>query len=105
MSFGCNTTYTGKLKYRDIDFTFVFTGTELRLIPPADKESEIEWQWKMKSIGNGAYTFADPIPVDERYLTAHCNETNQRIIFLPAQGSTLSINNTVVTILFKQIHR
>ena len=34
MSFDCNTTYTGKLKYRDIDFTFVFTGSELRLIPP-----------------------------------------------------------------------
>ena len=98
MSFDCNTTYTGKLKYRDIDFTFVFAGTELRLIPPADKESEIEWQWKMKSIGNGAYTFADPMPVDERYLTSHCNETNQRIVFLPAQGSTLSFNNTVVII-------
>ncbi len=98
MSFDCNTIYTGKLKYRDIDFTFVFTGTELRLIPPADKESEIEWQWKMKSIGNGAYTFADPMPVDERYLTSHCNETNQRIVFLPAQGSTLSFNNTVVII-------
>lgn len=98
MSFDCNTTYTGKLKYRDIDFTFVFTGSELRLIPPADKESEIEWQWKMKSIGNVAYTFADPMPVDERYLTSHCNETNQRIVFLPAQGSTLSFNNTVVII-------
>ena len=98
MSFDCNTTYTGKLKYRDIDFIFVFVGTELRLIPPADKESEIEWQWKMKSIGNGAYTFADPMPVDERYLTSHCNETNQRIVFLPAQGSTLSFNNTVVII-------
>ena len=98
MSFDCNTTYTGKLKYRDIDFTFVFAGTELRLIPPADKESEIEWQWKMKSIGNGAYTFADPMPVDERYLISHCNETNQRIVFLPAQGSTLSFNNTVVII-------
>ena len=76
----------------------MFAGTELRLIPPADKESEIEWQWKMKSIGNGAYTFADPMPVDERYLTSHCNETNQRIVFLPAQGSTLSFNNTVVII-------
>lgn len=101
MSFGCNTTYTRKLKYRDIDFTFVFAGTELRLIPPADKESEIKWQWKMKSIGNGAYTFADPMPVDERYLTAHCNETNQRIVFLPKQGSTLGFNNTVVIIEIK----
>ena len=71
-----NKTYTGKISYRDIDFTFVFVGDELRLIPPADKESEIERQWKMTSIGNGAYTFADPIPVDEKFIIADCNETN-----------------------------
>lgn len=91
-------TYTGKINYRDIDFTFVFVGNELRLIPPADKESEIKWEWEMTSIGDGAYTFADPIPVDERYLIAYCNETNQRIVFLPIQGSTLSFNNAVVII-------
>ena len=93
-----NNTYTGKIKYKDIDFTFVFVGSELRLIPPADKESEIQWKWKMTSIGKGAYTFADPIPVNERYIIAYCNETNQRIVFLPVQGSYLCFNNTVVVI-------
>ena len=29
--------YTGKLTYRGIDFTFVFSNEELRLIPPKDK--------------------------------------------------------------------
>lgn len=98
MSFDSNTTYTGKLNYRDIDFTFVFAGTELRLIPPADKESEIECQWKMKPIGNGAYTSADPMPVDEKYIIAKCNETNRRIIFLPKEGSFLHFHNSVVIV-------
>ena len=86
-----NNTYTGKVNYRDIDFSFVFVGNELRLIPPADKETEIEWQWIMKPLGGGAYTFADPMPVDAGYLIAFCNETNQKIVFIPMQGSTLNL--------------
>lgn len=91
-------TYTGKVSYRDIDFTFVFINNELRLIPPADKEGIIAWQWKMKSIDKGVYTFADPIPVDEKYIVADCNETNMRIVFLPELASNLRFNNNVVII-------
>lgn len=36
--------YTGNLRYKDIDFTFVFDKAELRMIPPKDKEYEIEWE-------------------------------------------------------------
>ena len=36
--------YTGNLRYKNIDFTFVFDKTELRMIPPKDKEYEIEWE-------------------------------------------------------------
>lgn len=91
-------TYTGKVSYRDIDFTFVFINNELRLIPPADKEGIIAWQWKMKSIDKGVYTFADPIPVDEKFIVADCNETNMRIVFLPELASNLRFNNNVVII-------
>lgn len=44
MDFDRNNTYTGKIKYRDIDFTFAFDDAELRLISPADKESLINWR-------------------------------------------------------------
>lgn len=91
-------TYTGIISYRDIDFTFVFINNELRLIPPADKEGIIAWQWKMKSIGKGEYTFADPIPVDEKFIVAYCNETNMKIVFLPELASNLRFNNNVVII-------
>lgn len=33
--------YTGKIKYRDVDFEFVFDGAELRLVPPLEKKEEI----------------------------------------------------------------
>lgn len=50
------TTYTGKLQYRNVDFSFVFDGQELRLIPPDNKKHEIEMEWLMTPIGNGVYT-------------------------------------------------
>ncbi len=55
--------YTGTLQYREKDFTFAFDKDELRLIPPKDKEYEIEWEWRRKSLGNGAFTLGDPVPV------------------------------------------
>lgn len=90
--------YTGNLVYRDIEFTFAFDRKELRLIPPKDKEHEIEWEWGRKSLGNGAYTWADPLPVGVDFLVGECNETRHRIIFLPKQGATLGLYNSVVRI-------
>lgn len=90
--------YTGTLLYKDINFTFAFDKNELRLIPPKDKEHEIEWEWGKKSLGNGMYTFGDPIPVGVDFLIGQCNETRHRMIFLPKQGSTLGLYNTVVRI-------
>ena len=49
-------TYTGQLNYKDILFTFVFDGSELCLIPPADKSSEIEFNWILTPTGEGTYT-------------------------------------------------
>lgn len=93
----CNL-YTGKLRFRDIDFTFVFDKEELRLIPPDDKRNIVAWDWMMKPIANGAFTFADPIPVEEDFLVGKCNETENRIVFIPKRGSSLSLYNTVVYI-------
>ena len=88
--------YTGNVTYRNIDFNFVLNGDELRLIPPKDKEHEIEWQWTRKRIGSGAYSWADPISIEEDFLIGFCNETKQKIIFLPQQGSFLGFQNVIV---------
>ncbi|MCR4755743.1 MAG: hypothetical protein K5868_09485 [Lachnospiraceae bacterium] len=90
--------YTGTLQYREIDFTFAFDKDELRLIPPKDKEHEIEWEWRRKPLGNGAFTLGNPVPVGVDFLIGECNETRRHIVFLPKQGAFLSIYNSVVRI-------
>ena len=90
--------YTGTLIYREIEFTFSFDEKELRLIPPADKRHVVEWDWKMKEIASGAFVFDDPIPIEEPFLVGECNETKMKIIFIPKQGSTLHLYNSVIRI-------
>lgn len=90
--------YTGTLQYREIDFTFAFDKNELRLIPPKEKEHEIEWEWGWTPLGNGTYTMGDPMPVGVDFLIGECNETRHRIVFLPKQGATLSLYNSMVRI-------
>ena len=90
--------YTGTLLYKDINFTFAFDRSELRLIPPKDKEHEIEWEWGREPLGNGVYTWGDPMPVGVDFIIGECNETRHRIIFLPKQGATLGLYNSVVLI-------
>ncbi len=68
------TTYTGKIQYRNVNFTFMFDGQKLRLIPPDDKKHEIEMEWLMTPIGNGAYTFRNSLKMDEPFLIGRCNE-------------------------------
>lgn len=90
--------FTGTLKYRGIQFTYCMLGNNLRLIPPKEKEHEIEWEWGMRKLSDGAYTFGDPLPVGEDYLVGDCNETRQKMVFLPRQGGHLGINNSTVNI-------
>ena len=47
--------YTGKLTYRNIEFTYVFDKNELRLIPPSEKRNEVRYTILMKKIGNIAH--------------------------------------------------
>ena len=88
--------YTGFLKYKGIDFSFIFANNELRLIPSIDKSTEIQHKWLMKEIGNGVYTNGDPLLVEEESIIATCNETNGSIIFLPRLGSVISSTRTLL---------
>lgn len=81
--------YTGWLTYKEIDFAFVFDGKELRLIPPKDKQDEINMNWLRTPIANGAYTANIPV-MEEDHLCGTCNETNQKIVFLIRRGSYLT---------------
>jgi len=92
-----NAFYTGQLTYNNIDFTFVFAGEELRLIPPKDKCSYIYFNWIMTPIAEGTYT-SNNLILEENYLLGFCNETNQNIIFLTRPKSCIGHNNYVLII-------
>ena len=87
--------YTGILEYKEITFSFMFNGVELRLIPPTDKKWEVRRDLLMTPIGEGAYTMASP-KMDVPYLIGHSNESGQTLIFLTKQGAHIGSYNTVL---------
>lgn len=87
--------YTGILTYKGIEFSFVFDREELRVIPPKDKDHEVH-MWFMKPLGNGAYTFGDPVYIEDDYLIGKCNENYQKIIFLPKRTNIGSYNSVLI---------
>lgn len=89
-------TYSGVCTYRDIDFTFVFDGDELRLIPPTDKRKTIRMDWIMTPLAKGVSTMGDPLTMDEPYLTGYCNETGNDFIFITKQGGHIGSQNSVL---------
>lgn len=91
-------TFSGVCTYREIDFTFVFDGDELRLIPPVDKRKTIRMDWIMTPLSKGVYTMGDPLTMDEPYLTGHCNETDNDFIFITKQGGYISSQNYILLI-------
>lgn len=88
-------TYTGFLQFRGINFSFVFSDDELRLIPPSDKSNEIRYKWLMKELKDGVYTGGDPLVVEEESIVAFCNESGGPIIFLPIVGSIISSSSII----------
>lgn len=92
--------FTGTLKYREIDFLFIFDKRELRLIPPKDKKFEIEHEWFMHKIREGVYAAGidDHPEMDEPLLTGVCNENGSRIIFITQQGARISRYNSVLRV-------
>lgn len=95
MAFESNT-YSGICKYKDIDFTFIFSGEELRLVPPADKREIIQMDWVLTPLAKGVYTRGDPLTMDEPYLTGKCNETGTTFVFITKQGGHVGSQNSVL---------
>lgn len=88
--------YTGQLIYKDIGFSFVFDGNELRLIPQKEESKKIHEEWIMKPLGKGIYTMGDPLEMDSPYLVGKCNENGHTMIFLTRKGSNIGSKNSVL---------
>ncbi len=81
--------YTGQLTYKGIEFTFVFDGEELRLIPPKEKQREIEEQWLETPIAPGTYIPNTPV-IEDSHLFGTCSESGRRMVFLTRRGSYIA---------------
>ncbi len=90
--------YTGTLKYRNIEFQFVFDEELLTLITPEQHQHEVEWGWLRKEISPGVYTLAKPLTVDAPYLSGKCYETNKQMVFLTHENSFVGSRNSTLLI-------
>lgn len=90
--------YTGKIKYKDVDFEFVFNGDELRLIPPLDKKEEVYMEWIMAPMENGIHTMGKPLKMESPYLIGKCNENGHKLIFITQQEADIGTYNSVLVV-------
>lgn len=89
---------SGKLEYRNIEFVFIFDGEELRLIPPKEKVHEIEFEWIMTPLGNGAYTMGNSLKIDVPFFKGIGNENEHHYIFLTQIGEGIGSKNATLFI-------
>lgn len=87
--------YTGMLTYKDVDFSFMFDGEVLRLIPPLKKSSEVEG-WLHQSIGIGIWGDREPFYIKDEFLRGKCNETGQVMVFIPKYRQVGSYNHVLL---------
>ena len=92
-----NLIYTGQLTYKEIDFTFVFDGKMLRLLPPKEKRLEIENDWLANYIAEGVYTSNIPT-IETNCLSGVCNGSGKNIVFLVKCGSYLGGCSSALTV-------
>lgn len=88
---------TGQLKYRDMDFAFVFNGEELRMIPSCDKKEEIDYEWFKAQLCMGVY-MDEQSKMKESYLIGKCNENRHTIIFITQKGASIRRFNSILCI-------
>lgn len=88
--------YTGKLTYKDIEFNFVFDKSELRLIPPIEKNQEVR-KWFSNELIPGIDTSGDSVCIEDTFLKAKINETGQTMIIFTHQNR-IGYYNHVLTV-------
>ena len=91
--------YSGYLRYKEIDFAFVFDGEELQLTPPKGLESKIFHEWVMTPIGDGVYSYRGDKPqMEESHLVGECTASGKEIVFLSQVGARIGFRNTVFVV-------
>ena len=90
--------YTGVTKYKDIDFTFVFNGENLRLIPTTENVRKVETKWLMTPIAKGTFIPNTDLKMEDSFLIGRCHENGKRIVFFTQKNANISSNNSVLIV-------
>lgn len=90
--------YTGVTKYKDIDFTFVFNGENLRLIPTTENVRKVETEWLMTPIAKGTFIPNTNLKMEDSFLIGRCHENGKRIVFFTQKNANISSNNSVLIV-------
>lgn len=89
---------TGVTKYKEIDFTFVFNGENLRLIPSTESTSKIENEWIMTSIADGVLIHNTELKMEDSFLIGRCHENQKEFVFFTQQNAHINSHNSVLII-------
>lgn len=90
--------YTGVTKYKDIDFTFVFNGENLCLIPTTENVRKVETEWLMTPIAKGTFIPNTDLKMEDSFLIGRCHENGKRIVFFTQKNANISSNNSVLIV-------
>ena len=90
--------YTGVTKYKNIEFTFVFNGEDLRLIPTTENVRKIETEWLMTPIAKGTFIPNTDLKMEDSFLIGRCHESGKRVVFFTQKNANISSNNLVLIV-------
>lgn len=88
------TNYSGLLTYNGVEFTFVFDGKQLKLIPDEENKLNVSL-WFKKEIAPGVFVAGDPLFIED-VLSGFTNETGHKIFFVPSLSDVGYINSTLL---------
>lgn len=93
-----NKVFTGVTRYKSIEFTFVFNGEVLRLIPATENVKKIETEWLMTPIAKGTFIPNTDLKMEDSFLIGRCHENGKRIVFFTQKNANIGSNNSVLIV-------
>ena len=93
-----NKMYTGVTRYKNVDFSFVFNGEDLRLIPSTENVRKVETEWLMPSFAKGVFIPNTDLKMEDSFLIGICNENGKRMVFFTQQNANIGSSNLVLIV-------
>ena len=90
--------YTGVTTYKNIEFTFVFNGEDLRLIPTTENVRRIETELLMTPTAKDTFVLNTNLKMEDSLLIGRCHENGKRLVFFTQKNANISSSNLVLIV-------